>query len=204
MGLKGHCIKHPLMERYDFINKPLVSVRHLINVVKRNFYNSLFLTLTAIPFSSSLQYVSGLSQWQQVLLHLLLQNAFLCLYHPLLSAVSHDPEFSLTTHLEHLLPLLFLNMFSWCRLKSSSFTLLTLFHTDLIPLPSFTDSQISSPLTSLLLFSFSSGSFSANTVSHLSSHALFSLTVNTNHAQNPIPERSELQAFKKEFRRYET
>lgn len=91
--------------------------------------------------------MSGLPQWQQALLHLLLQNAFLQLYLPLLSAVSYDPEFSMTTHSEHLPPLPFLTTFSSCHsrltLKSSSFTLLTLFQTDLIPLHSFTDSQIS-------------------------------------------------------------
>lgn len=47
--------------------------------------------------------------------------------------------------------------------------------------------NLSSPLTSLLLFSFSSGSFraNANANAHLSSHALFSLAVNTNYVQKP-------------------
>lgn len=136
--------------------------------------------------------MSGLPQWQQALLHLLLQNAFLQLYLPLLSAVSYDPEFSMTTHSEHLPPLPFLTTFSSCH---SRLTLKILLFYPLNLIPDWPHSltqlhwltNLSSPLTSLLLFSFSSPSFraNANADTHLSSHALFSLAANTNHVQKP-------------------
>lgn len=89
-------------------------------------------------------------------------------------------------------------MCSCCHLKSSFYPL------NLIPDRPHSLTQLywltnlSSPLTSLLLLSFSSGSFWANinADTHLSSHALFSLAVNVNHVQKTIPKKkmSELQA----------
>lgn len=124
------------------------------------------------------------------------EHNFLCLHCSRLSAVSYHLEFSSTTHSEHLPSLSFLTMCSCCHLKSSFYPL------NLIPDQPHSLTQLywltnlSSPLTSLLLLSFPSGSFWANinADTHLSSHALFSLAVNGNHVQKNYPTRmSELQ-----------
>lgn len=109
-------------------------------------------------------------------LHLSLQSTFLHQYLPLFSTVWVFCYNSFRAPSSSTLP--FQVFLVW--LKILLFYPLNLISADLIPIMQFHwPTNLSSPLTSLLLFTFSSGSFraNANTDAHLSSYALFSLAV---------------------------
>lgn len=176
------------MGGYNVINKSLGSVWYLLNVIKKKNSTIVCLGLTHLisffPHCNILFRLISIYEWifsmtVGALASVATEYIFTPISSPLFYCLLWFWVFccnSFRAPSSSTVP--FQVFLVW--LKILLFYPLNLISADLIPLTQFHwPTNLSSPLTSLLLFSFSSGSFgaNANADAHLSSHALFSLAV---------------------------